>query len=78
MRGPLVYCLEDKDNMGLDVHRLKVDRKTELSVENNPGLLGSISTIKGRTADGKQFTAIPYYAWANRGFSNMAVWVRVG
>ncbi|MFH1539224.1 MAG: beta-L-arabinofuranosidase domain-containing protein [bacterium] len=78
MRGPLVYCLEDKDNKGLDVHKLKVDKKTGLAVENNQNLLGGIVTIKGRTAGGEQFTAIPYYAWANRGFSNMAVWLRVG
>jgi len=77
MYGPLLYCVEDVDNKGLDVHKLVLDKESELTAENKPNLLGGITVIEGRTADGKNFTAIPYYAWANRGLSHMEVWIKV-
>jgi hypothetical protein len=40
-----------------------------------PDLLGGCVVIHGRTADGKPLKFIPYFLWANRGESQMAVWV---
>lgn len=98
MRGPVVYCLEEKDN-GKQLHLLSV--KTDAVLENKfePETLGGVTTLYGRglrisTAEWKQsgclYTEvapavkeeaglkwIPYYAWANRGIGEMAVWIRL-
>jgi DUF1680 family protein len=85
-RGPLVYCLEGHDNDG-KVLDLVIPDHAELSTDFEPDLLGGIVTIRGegetakRTLDGRivpdskrPFVAIPYYAWAHRGRSEMTVW----
>ena len=73
-RGPLVYCAEGADNDG---HALKLvlGDDAQLSAEERPELLGGITTIRAAGAAGSRaFTAIPYYAWANRGGGEMTVW----
>ena len=45
-------------------------------VEVIPGTRWRIGgRIRGREARKQPFTAIPYYAWANRGPGEMAVWL---
>jgi DUF1680 family protein len=57
-----------------------------LRTEFTPDLLGGVVAIKGRALYPPRrgsrppyvesdFTAIPYYAWANRGSGEMAVWL---
>ena len=75
-RGPLVYCLESVDNPGLDLFQARID-PSSVRGEFDPDLLGGIWVLRGRTADGQTFRAIPYAFWANRGESQMAVWVGV-
>jgi len=75
MRGPLVYCLEGQDNPGLDVHSVKIDTAALLSAAHHDDLLNGVTVVLGQTAAGTVFTAIPYYSWANRGPSQMEVWV---
>jgi hypothetical protein len=74
-RGPLVYCLEDVDNPGIDIFndRLDTDSLTEVF---NASLLDGIIHINGKTTAGKPLTFIPYLLWANRGPSRMTVWVK--
>lgn len=73
-RGPIVYGLEGLDNGGqVD---FSMARNAELSVQARPDLLGGISTIGGRGADGRSFTAIPFYALANREKSKQEVWMK--
>jgi hypothetical protein len=85
-RGPVVFCLEWPDNDG-EVLNLVINDNAELRTEYRPDLLGGITVITGkaltvkRTVDGRvvpagerQFTAIPYYAWAHRGKGQMTVW----
>ena len=74
-RGPLVYCLESIDNPGLDLFAARLDPAT-FQPEFEPELLGGVWVLRGRTRQGQPCTAIPYYAWANRGPSQMTVWVR--
>jgi hypothetical protein len=74
-RGPLVYCLENIDNPGLDITSIRL-RKDSLSAENAPTLLGGTWILKGQTDGGGPLTAIPYQLWANRGESQMTVWIR--
>ncbi len=85
-RGPVVYCFEGVDNpKGLAGLILPVNAK--LSVEYQGDLLGGIVTIKGQgkiqqpqaaaqpILESIEAVAIPYYAWAHRGKSEMAVWL---
>jgi DUF1680 family protein len=73
-RGPLVYCLESVDNPGLDIFAVQLD-PASLHDEFVPNLLGGSVVIYGTTTDGKPLTFIPYFLWANRGESQMTVWV---
>lgn len=70
-RGPLVYCLESHDNAGVNVREAVLPADAELKAEFKPRMLGGIAVIRGGG-----LTAIPYYAWANRGKAEMAVWVK--
>jgi DUF1680 family protein len=74
-RGPLVYCLESPDNPGLDLFALRL-KPDSLRVESAPDLLGGIRVLCGETVDGRPVTAIPYMLWANRGESQMVVWIK--
>ena len=73
-RGPLVYCLESMDNPNVDIFTAQLD---PLSLRNEfvPDLLGGCVVIHGKTTDGKSLKFIPYFLWANRGKSQMTVWV---
>jgi hypothetical protein len=73
-RGPLVYCLESLDNPGLDLFTTRI-LTTGLQTQFAPELFNGTWLIQGLTIDGKGFTAIPYFLWANRGESQMKVWV---
>jgi hypothetical protein len=76
-RGPLVYCLESLDNTGIDIHTASIDTRA-LASQARPDLLGGAWTIEGRTTSRQPFVAIPYHLWANRGLSEMTVYVRAG
>jgi uncharacterized protein len=86
-RGPLVFCAEGPDNGG-HVFDLLVTDGAELGYAFDPALLGGIGTIRGAvsalgrakdriTIDRRTHTlvAIPFYAFANRASSDMAVWL---
>ena len=73
-RGPLVYCLENVDNPDGDIFTAQLD-PSSLQDEFVPDLLGGCIVIYGQTADGKSLKFIPYFLWANRGESQMTVWV---
>jgi uncharacterized protein len=72
-RGPLVYCLESVDN-DLDIFKAQPD-PSSLRDEFVPDLLSGTVVMHGRTTDGKPLKFIPYFLWANRGESQMTVWV---
>lgn len=77
-RGPLVYCAEGVDNGG-SVLDLILPDAAALEARRRPDLLGGVTVIEGAalSRDGKArtLTAIPYYAWSNRGPGEMAVWL---
>lgn len=73
-RGPLVYCAEWPDNDG-DVLGLILDDEVVLKSEHRKDLLGGVTVLVGTLKDGKAFTAIPFYARANRGEGKMNVWL---
>lgn len=87
-RGPLVYCVEWPDNRDSKVRSLILPDDAPLSAEWVPDLLNGVVVVRGRALRQMQdekgvsdpteqdFTAIPYYAWANRGPGEMLVWIR--
>jgi len=86
-RGPILFCLEDKDN-AFDVNSFVLPDASVLNLSFHKDILSGTYTIQGKgvaissTADQlnlrsetKTFTAIPYNVWDNRGGSNMRVWL---
>jgi hypothetical protein len=81
MRGPVVYCIEWPDVPGGKVSNLVLPDDNSLDSEFRKDLLGGVQVVTGAARrDGQTdeitFTAIPYYAWANRGPGEMAVWLQ--
>jgi uncharacterized protein len=86
-RGPIVYAAEWVDNPHGKVRNLVLPAGAPLTAEFDPDLLNGVEVVKGRAialaydAEGgvarteQRFTAIPYYAWANRGKGQMVVWL---
>ena len=80
-RGPLVYCLEAPDvddRKALDV-RLSDDRPPTVQQGTVPGfenvIRASAISMSKPDAARREITLIPYHAWANRGASEMTVWL---
>jgi DUF1680 family protein len=82
-RGPLVFCVEGIDNNGKTSNLILPD-KSQLTSRYIIDLLGGITVIEGKakTVDDKGvasvsgFTAIPYFAWLNRGPGEMDIWLK--
>lgn len=73
-RGPLVYCAEGADNGGAVLDRVFPGR-VRFAAQEQPGLLGGVTTIKMTPAGGEPpLVLIPYYAWCHRGPNEMRVW----
>jgi hypothetical protein len=47
-RGPLVYCVEEADNPGGRVQRLKLPRESELQVSTRADLFDGIVTLSAK------------------------------
>ena len=82
-RGPLMYCLEWKDNGG-KVSDISLPAPVKLEPVVQDGALGRITVLKGEgmrkdsvsgATRAVAVTMIPYYTWANRGAGEMTVWV---
>ena len=86
-RGPLVYCVEGADNNGLAWNFFIPDNAT-FKTSFQKDLLEGVATIQFQsptiqvskdgqsvTTEEKTITAIPYYAWCNRGQNPMQVWL---
>ncbi len=85
-RGPLMYCAEWADNQGR-ANNLLLPPTATFTATYRPELLNGVTTLTATvpavrvdaTANTIQttpqtLTAIPYYAWANRGKGEMTVW----
>jgi DUF1680 family protein len=85
-RGPLVFCAESIDNNGA-VLNIQLPDTITFKVNFQDKLLNGVSIIRGTASvvqyqasdkiKSTTFTAIPYYAWANRGQGEMRVWFPV-
>lgn len=89
-RGPVVYCLEAVDNGSL-LRSVRIDGEAAFTVEDGGRFGLPVLTVEGeRKKQGSglyqvyradyepaQLRFIPYYAFANRGVSEMLVWIAV-
>ncbi|HEU4574268.1 MAG TPA: beta-L-arabinofuranosidase domain-containing protein [Chitinophagaceae bacterium] len=86
-RGPLLYCIEGADNDG-QVWNLVIPESNSFTTNQQMLLTEPIVAVRGEaiaaapSKDGnaivmekKNFVAIPYYTWANRGANPMQVWL---
>ena len=90
MRGPVVYCLEGHDNPS-PLHEIYIDRSTTFRYGFNesfgvptilvdafvPSKADSLYTNLNDSYQKTTATLIPYYAFANRGASDMQVWTLI-
>jgi DUF1680 family protein len=88
-RGPVLYCVEGADNKE-GVWNLVVPSSTNFTTKQEQVLTEPIVALEGEalsagpSQDGssvimqkRKVTAIPYYAWDNRGANEMQVWLPV-
>lgn len=81
-RGPVMFCLEGKDQADSTVFDKFIPDGTAFTEKYKPQFLSGVMTLSGKankvTADGIKevdFKAIPYCTWNNRGADYMAVWI---
>lgn len=88
-RGPLVYCVEQPGNIS-KVQNFIIPDDAVFDVAFDKNTLGGIVSIKTEVPvikpdeagknikmEKEPITAIPYFSWANRGKSEMQVWLPV-
>lgn len=90
-RGPIIYCLEERDNFKL-LSSIFLDSKTKFSLVESNDIVSGAKYITGnakvkktnstklyfRSEDNYEdikLKAIPYFMWANRGANEMTVWI---
>ncbi len=87
-RGPLVYCIEGKDQADDRILNVFVPDSASITEQFDNALFGGIETlnfdgylVKRKLGAGEaeleklSLKAIPYFMWANRGKDNMLVWM---
>ncbi len=87
MRGPVVYCAEGVDN-GADIKSVLININPEFEVQEDKFLMPSLKAKAYRPKkteslyyeaendyEEMSLTLIPYYAFANRGETEMQVWL---
>jgi DUF1680 family protein len=72
-RGPILYALEAVDNGG-SLKDVTLPLDTPLTSPFKADMLNGVHVITGKVGD-RTVTAVPYYAWNNRGKGEMAVWI---
>ena len=89
-RGPILYCLEEKDN-GKNLNNIMIDSLNDIDEKNikiNSQNVTSLFTKGYKLKDTKKLyiekklslvekniNFIPYYLWSNRGENEMLVWI---
>lgn len=76
-RGPVVYCVEGAPGEESPA-KASAPVTGRIVAEARPELLGGVTVLKsdGTKGTAAAFTAIPYFAWDNRGLAPMAVWLK--
>ncbi|MBQ9196162.1 MAG: glycoside hydrolase family 127 protein [Clostridia bacterium] len=92
-RGPMVFCAEGIDNQELPIRDILLQRDAVFSCENERICGRRLPVLRTQVKRRRQFDSlyrpmredmeedelklIPYMAWANRGVTEMAVWLNV-
>jgi hypothetical protein len=82
-RGPVVYCIEGKDQKDSTVFNKVITANTEIDANYDSMKLNGIVELCGKAEEIEQdgtvgettFRAIPYSTWNNRGADQMEVWI---
>jgi DUF1680 family protein len=79
-RGPIVYVLEGVDNGG-KVLDLAVPTTAAFTPAFKADLLGGVTVLTATLpavgdTPARTITAVPYFAWANRGRGEMITWIK--
>lgn len=82
-RGPILFCLEGKDQADSTVFNKFIPDRTAITATYDANLLNGVMVLNGTACevakDGSvkdaPFRAIPYSTWNNRGADQMAVWI---
>ena len=82
-RGPIVFCLEGKDQADGKVFNKYILNASKISASYDASLLNGVMTLSGDAKelqpDGSikdvKFRAIPYSTWNNRGPQQMEIWI---
>ncbi len=82
-RGPIVYCLEGKDQADSTVFTKFIPDGTPMEATFDADLLNGVMVLTGTAHEVEKdgsvkevpFKAIPYSTWNNRGADQMAVWI---
>lgn len=85
-RGPIVYCLEWPDNQDKVLNSVLSDDVKVIAANKSDELRGivrleadALSAEKNAAGEivtkTKHLSVLPFYAWANRGAGEMAVWI---
>jgi DUF1680 family protein len=79
-RGPMIYCAEWEDNES-GLSNLVIPQNAVFKPQNKESLLNGVTVLQGGVmrkdslgVKKVMLTAIPYYAWANRGKGEMMIW----
>ncbi|MGO4111113.1 glycoside hydrolase family 127 protein [Paenibacillus sp. YAF4_2] len=75
-RGPVVYCLEQSSNTGLSYDDFAMNAHEPFVTEHREEMLGGVTVLRGKTAEGAPCELTPYYAWDNREAGFMQIWLR--
>ena len=80
-RGPIVYCMEDKDNSEDFNTYIANDEATASVIDSNingynfKGISLEGQRLSGEGVSSATINLVPYYAWNNRGRGNMQIWM---
>lgn len=82
-RGPIVFCLEGKDQPDGHVFNKFIPDGTPMTASYDADLLNGVVVLTGTAKEVEKdgtvkdvaFKAIPYSTWNNRGADQMAVWI---
>lgn len=82
-RGPIVFCLEGKDQPDSTVFNKFITPDTKIEAAYDANLLNGVMVLSGAAHEVERdgsvkdvtFRAIPYSTWNNRGADQMEVWV---
>lgn len=83
LRGPIVYCLEGKDQKDGIVFNKVIEKDAKFETQYDKDLLCGVVTLKTKAQEVQKDSSllevdallIPYSTWCNRGVDQMEVWI---